>query len=70
MDKLVQRKAMDFFEFEKQDPKGSASNLTGGDKPLVVPKTREELHAMIYNENDAAKRLALKEAFDKANPNL
>lgn len=70
LDKLVQRKAMDFFEFEKQDPKGSASNLTGGDKPLAVPKTKEELHAMIYNENDAAKRLALKEAFDKANPNL
>ena len=70
LDKLVQRKAMDFFEFEKQDQKGSASNQGGNTPPLVVPKTREELSAMIFNEPDAAKRLALSEAFKKANPNL
>lgn len=70
LDKLVQRKAMDFFEFEKQDQKGSASNQGGNTPPLAVPKTREELSAMIFNEPDAAKRLALSEAFKKANPNL
>lgn len=70
LDKLVQRKAMDFFEFEKQDQKGSASNQGGTTPPLVVPKTKEELSAMIFNEPDAAKRLALSEAFKKANPNL
>lgn len=70
LDKLVQRKAMDFFEFEQQDPKGSAGNQGGTTPPLVVPKTKEELSAMIFNEPDAAKRLALSEAFKKANPNL
>lgn len=70
LDKLVQRKAVDFFEFEQQDPKGSAGNQGGTTPPLVVPKTKEELSAMIFNEPDAAKRLALSEAFKKANPNL
>ena len=70
LDKLVQRKAMDFFEFEQQDPRGSAGNQGGTTPPLVVPKTKEELSAMIFNEPDAAKRLALSEAFKKANPNL
>lgn len=63
---FIKSEASKSFDFEVQEQRGNGgNNNTGGQGGSVtVPKTKEEYILAVTNENDPAKRVALKNAWE------